>query len=1040
MTPTMNLNRSNQNARAGICSVARTLALACRATTLWACVVSGAPTQSSDPLKAPLLLTNAQQIADLGTNVVANHYEARFSAVVLYVSPPTRRLYVQEGDRGVQVNLAGSVASYRVGNLVEVSGTVLGGEPTLRIGKAMARVLGDAPLPEPKLVSVHRLVEGQDAFRYVKVRGMVRDMYSTRDNMTFLLTRDGYPFEVAFQTTNAPLPRDWTDAEIEVTGNCYPFYGANGRPRSIRFHAVGTNHVRVLTPGIADRFDGRPLLTIAEATKLPDSLKPRYRVAGTVTVARPGIAFFIDDGTGAMLVDTTMGYLRPPPGAEHLEREPQTWLQPGERVEVIGARHNWFSLTPSLMATEFRRRGHGKPVPPISVTLSDLQAGRFPGKLVTLTAQLVDFREWGTSSLRQYVDLVLRVENDIFQARWESEVPAKWDLQTDDYVRITGVNDAESGAKHKRSSFKILLRSPADVAAASAPPFWTRRDFQRIALAAGVVALLAGAWIGLQRVQVRRLEHRVAERTAEMARVAALANASEARTRAVVDTALDAVISMDAAGRITAWNARAETIFGWPAAEVLGRPLAETIIPPSRRDAHRRGLEHYLTSGEGPVLNRRVEITALRRDGREFPAELSIAPLQIDGAPHFSAFLRDITDRKLAEARLRESEERFSKAFHGSNARLAILDAADGRYLDVNEAFVQAYGYSREEILGRTSLEMGLWEDPAQRAEAYRIYQREECLRDFESVLRTRSGERQVVLQSGDFVSVGDRRCILSVGIDITDRKRVEAELLQNYAREKELNELKSRFVAMVSHEFRTPLAIITSSAEILDAYLDRLSPEERKSNTRDITDASRHMSRMMEEVLLLGGVEAGKMTCRPARLDLLVFGQRLADEVASATNGRCPIRFTAAPGLGDVQADEGLLRHIFTNLLNNASKYSPPGSAVEFQVEARGHLVIFSVRDSGVGIPETDARLLFQAFHRGRNVGDTPGTGLGMTIVKRCVELHGGKIAFESQEGHGTTFIVALPLFCPSAGDTHDHTTQFIRAAAGGRSLIFIP
>jgi signal transduction histidine kinase len=125
--------------------------------------------------------------------------------------------------------------------------------------------------------------------------------------------------------------------------------------------------------------------------------------------------------------------------------------------------------------------------------------------------------------------------------------------------------------------------------------------------------------------------------------------------------------------------------------------------------------------------------------------------------------------------------------------------------------------------------------------------------------------------------------------------------------------------------------------------------------------------------------------------------------------------------------------------LLNNAAKYSAPGSVVTFQVEARGHLAVFTVRDHGIGIPEADARLLFQAFHRGRNVGDAPGTGLGMTIVKRCVELHGGTIAFESKEGEGTTFIAALPLFGPSSGNG-EQTTHFLRAAAGGRAITVIP
>jgi hypothetical protein len=178
---------------------------------------------------------------------------------------------------------------------------------------------------------------------------------------------------------------------------------------------------------------------------------------------------------------------------------------------VIGARQDFFSLTPTLITTEFRRKGSGEPVKPIEVTSAELQDGQHSGKLVTLVARLVDHREWGTARLRHYADLVLRVENDIFQARWEGDPPApKWDLQTDTYVRVTGVTEAEGSTNRKRSTFKILLRSPGDVVPAAAPPFWTRREFRRIALAVGGVTLLAGAWILLQRVQMRRLERRLA--------------------------------------------------------------------------------------------------------------------------------------------------------------------------------------------------------------------------------------------------------------------------------------------------------------------------------------------------------------------------------------------------------------------------------------------------------------------------------------------------------------------------------------------------
>ncbi|MGH8245842.1 MAG: hypothetical protein ACREUU_05350, partial [Gammaproteobacteria bacterium] len=226
------------------------------------------------PASPPLLLTNAQQIAALGTNFAAGAYSAQLQAVVIYVSPQTRRLYVQDGDLGVQINHAGSVAPFRVGHRVEIGGTVLGGGPTLRLSGATATVIGDSPLPEPKLVSVHGLVKGEDAYRYVRVRGVVRDMFSNKAGLTLQLSDGAYPFEVAFQTTNAPLPRDWTDADIEVRGHCYPIYGPNGRPTGLRFHATSTNDVRVRTPGIADRFDGRPLLTIAEAARLSNNFKP----------------------------------------------------------------------------------------------------------------------------------------------------------------------------------------------------------------------------------------------------------------------------------------------------------------------------------------------------------------------------------------------------------------------------------------------------------------------------------------------------------------------------------------------------------------------------------------------------------------------------------------------------------------------------------------------------------------------------------------------------------------------------------------------
>ncbi len=230
---------------------------------------------------------------------------------------------------------------------------------------------------------------------------------------------------------------------------------------------------------------------------------------------------------------------------------------------------------------------------------------------------------------------------------------------------------------------------------------------------------------------------------------------------------------------------------------------------------------------------------------------------------------------------------------------------------------------------------------------------------------------------------------------------------------ERELGDLKSRFVAMVSHEFRTPLGITMSAVELLRHHLELLPETKRQELLTDIFESTRHMAGLMEQVLLLGRFEAGKLAFRPVRTDLAALGHKLVDESLSATHHRCPIRLVVEPAaLGEGAVDESLLRHMIGNLLSNAVKYSPAGSPVDLTMAREQASAVFAVCDRGIGIPEADLAKLFQAFHRGGNVGETQGTGLGLVIVKRCVDLHGGTIRVDSVPGQGTTFTVRLPAF----------------------------
>lgn len=239
--------------------------------------------------------------------------------------------------------------------------------------------------------------------------------------------------------------------------------------------------------------------------------------------------------------------------------------------------------------------------------------------------------------------------------------------------------------------------------------------------------------------------------------------------------------------------------------------------------------------------------------------------------------------------------------------------------------------------------------------------------------------------------------------------QQAKADALRALEQERELNRLKSEFVSMLCHDFRTPLASIQGFAGLLRHGREALSPEQQQRYFSKIDAAVEQLMFLLDKVLLIGSKDAGAIECHPAAVDLNIFCNELIETLRLNTNNSHEIAFTCTGNCNNVAIDETLLLQILTNLLSNAMKYSPTGSTVQLHVHGQDDEITFRIQDQGIGIPAESLPHLFDTFYRCNNVGRIPGTGLGLSVVKTCVDAHNGQIKIDSQENVGTTVTITL-------------------------------
>lgn len=375
--------------------------------------------------------------------------------------------------------------------------------------------------------------------------------------------------------------------------------------------------------------------------------------------------------------------------------------------------------------------------------------------------------------------------------------------------------------------------------------------------------------------------------------------------------------------------------------------------------------------------------------------------------------LAEMAERQRNHEAIKQSEDRFRNLVEQTNDWVWEIDN-QGLFTYVNPQVYKLLGYHPDEVLGKTTCDF-MMPDEAQRFIRLldNFISKQEPFTNIEKILIHQKGYPLIFETSGSPIidDQGVLQGYRGIARDITQRKKIEQNIYKAWLKEKELNELKSRFVSMTSHEFRTPLSTILSSTELLEHYGHKWNEEKKNQHLNKIKSAVQHLTQLLDDILLLNKVEAKELSFKPVLVDILPLCQELIEDLQLAVNNKHSLYFINHGSCSQGYLDEKLLRSILSNLLSNAIKYSPPNKPILLELNCKNSEVIFQVKDEGIGIPLEEQQQIFESFYRGTNVGTTPGTGLGLTIVKQCVDLHRGTITISSQAGVGTTFRVMLPL-----------------------------
>jgi PAS domain S-box-containing protein len=515
------------------------------------------------------------------------------------------------------------------------------------------------------------------------------------------------------------------------------------------------------------------------------------------------------------------------------------------------------------------------------------------------------------------------------------------------------------------------------------------------------------------------------------------------RYRSLVEAAPDVIYTVSAEdGSLTSLNPAFETLTGWLRAEWLGKPLVGIVHPDDLPVA----VETLQKASRGETQPP-YELRVLSKSGEYLVGEFTSTPHVKDGKVVGElGIAHDITERKRAEEALRESQEMFQKAFHASPDTMVLHTLSAGRHMDVNESFLRLVGYRREELVGRTAMDLGLWWDLAQGNEYLRVLREQGRVRDLEICVRTKSGEARTLLLSAEVIEIAGQDCVVAIGKDISHRKLAEQERLhlEEQLRQAQKMEAVGRLAGGVAHDFNNILMVINGYVQLV---LRRLSPRHPlRQNLNEIRKAGERAASLTGQLLAF----SRRQFLVPRILDLNKVVADTKEMLRRVIGEDVELVIRQGCKLAKVLADPGQIAQVLVNLAVNARDAMPGGGRLTIETgnvdlreaetgdlpgAAPGPYVMLAVSDTGVGMSKELMEHMFEPFFTTRERGK--GTGLGLSTVYGIVKQSGGYVRAQSEPGQGSAFRIYLP--CARVGSGKPAARSGKARLAKGRETVLV-